>query len=372
MYDPREPQNSYHGSDPFLSDSFDDLNTNYNPQDPLFPGESNQPPTGPSNTPIPPKNSGRGLTAALIVVGSLLIVAIVGGGLVFALSRGSHGETVAQSSDSRSEGTVSTSRINPPPANKAPTKTTNSPEPTVGAVSDDNIGNDYANKKAKQWSESSLREFKKERPTYHTSENFEWLEYPNGITPGTQIINRTKSRFCSAGYIVRHQDRLFVLTAGHCGEKGDVFAYATSNKNLVNFGRMVDSIDKDGVADYGLIEITNSTSFNPSLISFEEQGYKLSQWMSPQNIRENERVCRLGYRTGLSCGDLIGQRNKSFFEFRGTADHGDSGGPAFVIRGNNLIAVGLETYGFDTDATRDGAVSISDALDYWGLELMGS
>ncbi len=38
MYDPREPQNSYHGSDPFLSDSFDDLNTNYNPQDPLFPG----------------------------------------------------------------------------------------------------------------------------------------------------------------------------------------------------------------------------------------------------------------------------------------------------------------------------------------------
>lgn len=39
----------------FLSDSFDDLNTTYNSQDPLFPGESNQPPMGSTNILAPRK-----------------------------------------------------------------------------------------------------------------------------------------------------------------------------------------------------------------------------------------------------------------------------------------------------------------------------
>ncbi len=55
MYDPCEPHNSYQGNDPFLSDSFDDLNTTYNSQDPLFPGESNQPPMGSTNILAPRK-----------------------------------------------------------------------------------------------------------------------------------------------------------------------------------------------------------------------------------------------------------------------------------------------------------------------------
>lgn len=371
MYDPREPQNSYHGNDPFLSDSFDDLNTNYNSQDPLFPGESNQPPTGPSNTPIPPKNSGRGLTAALIVVGSLLVVAIVGGGLVFALSRGSHDKTVAQSSDSSSKNTrLKTTSLNPPQTDNSQTPKTNTPRPTVGSVSTQTPENGTKNE-SKEWSQSSINKIKKEQPIYRVSEGLEWLKNPDRITPGGRIINRTQSDSqCSVGYVAQRYDRFFVLTAGHCGEKGDLFAYADNNNKLINFGRMVDSTGATDSADYGLIEIKDSKAVDPAIIPLKGE-YRLSRWLSPQNIRENETVCRLGFRTGLSCGEYLGQLNENFFEFRGMADHGDSGGPAFILRGNNLIAVGLESYGFDKDATRDGAVSISDALNYWNLQLTG-
>ena len=294
----------------------------------------------------------------------------MGGGLVFALSRGPHDETVAQSSESRSEDTVNTTHVNPSSTNEAPTRTTKTPQPTTGDISDDKIGKDYPKEETKQWSENSLNDFEKRSRIFHRSKGLEWLKYSNGITPGARITNQNNSGFCSVGYLARKQNRLFVLTAGHCGKKGDVFAYSTSDGELVNFGRMVDSTGRTPSADYGLIEIANSAPMESSIIAFKKV-YRLSHWETPENVRENDSVCRMGYRTGLSCGGFLDQLNKNAFEFEGTADHGDSGGPVFLQRGNDLIALGLESYGFEEDATRDGALSISGALDYWDLELLG-
>lgn len=199
----------------------------------------------------------------------------------------------------------------------------------------------------------------------HTSQGWEWLENPGGIVPGGRIVNATKSTECSVGYLTHVEKRVFVLTAGHCGEVGDEFHVSTPEGEDVHVGQMVESeYLVSGQEDYGLIEITNP---NVALGTFPT-AMALVKWEDINWIEKNRpRICRLGYRTGLSCGAYLGVDERGILQFRGYVDHGDSGGPVFAETDEGLVAVGINSYRQPDDATRVGAMTIAEPMNLWSL-----
>ena len=80
--------------------------------------------------------------------------------------------------------------------------------------------------------------------------------------PGAQIINVTRGGACSVGFAGYVGNTRVIATVGHCGNKGDVFAFnyeANGRVQQYQFGRMIFSYqDKGGGLDYGLIATGNA------------------------------------------------------------------------------------------------------------------
>ena len=75
---------------------------------------------------------------------------------------------------------------------------------------------------------------------YHNSVDWKWLEQPGGVVPGGRIYNSTQSTICSTGFLASGDARLFIITAGHCGNRGDQFYVEDSHGNWAYVGEMVE------------------------------------------------------------------------------------------------------------------------------------
>lgn len=141
-------------------------------------------------------------------------------------------------------------------------------------------------------------------PVYHSSEEWAWLEHPGQVIPGGRILNVDGGGSCSTGFLVGHGPRRFILTAGHCGDVGDRFAVDDARGAAAWAGQMVESAyERVGGVDIGLIELTG-TAPAEATPPVEEPllGWAGADWLE----RTRPTICRLGYRTGLSCGDYLG------------------------------------------------------------------
>lgn len=75
--------------------------------------------------------------------------------------------------------------------------------------------------------------------------------------------------------------------------------------------------------------------------------------------RDELYICRLGFRSGISCGYYIARRGEFVFQYRNISDHGDSGGPVWVQMGDGRrMAAGVHSFGQASDATQAGAAAI--------------
>lgn len=202
---------------------------------------------------------------------------------------------------------------------------------------------------------------------YHSSEEWGWLNYPGKVVPGGRILNITRHLSCSTGWIVGLGKRVFILTAGHCGKIGDQFAISDEQGNTAIVGEMVECVYiHSGDTDYGLIEFYN-TRYVDSALPLRE---KVVGWRTPEWLEANRpRVCHLGFRTGQSCGAFLTTQDNGIIQFRGVTDHGDSGGPTYVLVNGSIYAVGVTSYLMLEDATRVGSQSIAPAMERWGLTL---
>lgn len=217
-----------------------------------------------------------------------------------------------------------------------------------------------------------------DQPIYHNSTNWRWLAQPSTVVPGVQTFNTDANTSCSAGYFVTSADgRRFNLTAGHCGQRGNSIYVDISGQGSTYFGSVTDSgytstdgqVHEDSDHDYGLVSIDGSAAKWSSAMPFAQ---KLSGYLTADQLATRRpRICRLGARTGLSCGAMVAVNDDGYVTYRSIADHGDSGGPVFAMIGDALYAVGVDSSGEDEDATLAAAQLIAPAIQHWGLTLNG-
>ncbi|OHR18186.1 S1 family peptidase [Corynebacterium sp. HMSC034A01] len=209
---------------------------------------------------------------------------------------------------------------------------------------------------------------------YHNSVDWEWLKQPGGVVPGGRIFNETQSMTCSTGFLASADGRLFIITAGHCGNRGDQFYVEDSRGNWAFVGEMVESYleqDENGSifgADIGLIEITGDAKYSSTL----PVDLPLRGWITPQEAQaRGMAICRLGATTGYSCGQFEEIGNNGLFYFRNINDRGDSGGAVFAADNSGVWAIGVSSNVSDTNKTRLGAMEIGSAIQHWGLTIHG-
>ena len=196
------------------------------------------------------------------------------------------------------------------------------------------------------------------------------VEIAGYVQPGSQILNLNNGYACSAGWLVGVGDRRFVVTAGHCGAPGHLFATSDGQGNFPVIGSMVESYvngSDAGIfgADIGLIELYPTTIANAGLPTHGAvAGWQDLAWLESTR----PEICQVGYRTGLSCGSYSGPGHEGLFYYQGSTNAGDSGGPVFALHGGQLWAVGV-TSAQDFSLPAAVGMSIGEWIPGWGLTL---
>lgn len=207
---------------------------------------------------------------------------------------------------------------------------------------------------------------------YRQSQGFERLVNLGKVAPGAKYTvfdqaGRPKGE-CSFGWMLRQQNtnRVFNLTAGHCGVTGDRAFVMLPNNQLMYAGRFISSTgmpNRIGVdADFAVIFLDNpNVQIDPTV-----PGVGRVQGVAglPAIDRTEQKLCRLGWRSGLSCGYYIDTPSPLVFRFRNISDHGDSGGPVWVEGPNGRYAAGVLSFGPKVNATQIGAAAIGPVLEY--------
>lgn len=226
-----------------------------------------------------------------------------------------------------------------------------------------------------------------QRKVFRDSESFAYLDERGGVQPGAKyVIERADGTAgsCSFGWSVGPKNdtsKLYNLTAGHCGEVGDkVFAF-NSNGQRVQVGQFVMS-QLDGTkesigpgADYALISfnsnVTNAVG-TPS-VAFDGRQVNLAGWAGADWLQQNRPyMCRIGYRSGLSCGNYQDMASAMSVMFDNISDHGDSGGAIFALDPtdqNTVYAVAVNSYGNNSDATSAGGKIIEPMMNEYDLQI---
>lgn len=209
----------------------------------------------------------------------------------------------------------------------------------------------------------------------------DYLINPGMLIPGGAIYNIEGETRCSAGHFVTDSSssRLFIMTAGHCGELGSRWAYLDPSGQWIEFGEMVEraysgeeNLGRVGAYDIGIIEVTNPharwTSVPPitgNLVGYADLDYVAANGMA---------LCRIGSTDGLSCGNYLHQIEGGQFEYGNQSRPGDSGGAIYAVHPNgDMYAVGVTSYG-EADAPPSannyaGGMEIYTTMQHFGLSV---
>lgn len=282
--------------------------------------------------------------------------------------------TSASSSQSESTSTESTTSIE---QTRMPDSGADAKEPEISSADSDssieNLG---------RGSETLMGKNQRDSRIYRNSEGWEFLEYPPRVMPGGRFIVETadgSTSYCSFGWWVFNKDnpkRHYMTSAGHCGNKGDRVYIQDKNGKFYEVGKFVwslnDKSNPEEQLDHALIELTVDPKYVQGTPPLKEA--KLAGWASMKWLEENQpRICRLGYRSGLSCGSYRGVAGYYMFMYDNISDHGDSGGAIWAQNPDNpneIYAVGMTSYGFPYDATSAGAAALAPVMNEFGFTVV--
>lgn len=202
---------------------------------------------------------------------------------------------------------------------------------------------------------------------YRNSTDFRFLEDQAGVLmPGVSFYAESGAQ-CSAGWFVAEEggDSVYMATAGHCLEEGEEVFYVDQSGELLPAGVAVLSTggDLESDLDYGLVELYPGIDWDP--VVPVPEGMQVVGSANANWVEENQPyICRLGFRSGLSCGDYIERTTENIFRYENISDQGDSGGPVWAQDpgSGDWYAVGITSFMEYTDATNAGAVALSPLL----------
>lgn len=277
----------------------------------------------------------------------------------------------SQSSDADSprthhSGTVTTTESAP---TSTPVQTTARPTPTTATPTTSTSTPSTDNHEPSTGSATGSANTQRSK-IFQKSQGFDFLQTPGVAVPGGKFQAQTGS--CSFGWLVNSQsesaDRKYMVTAGHCGNEGERVYVRDNNGNDTEVGEIVNSTNGrlGNGADYALIDVTNAAREAKLPLSDPD----FDGWQSQSWVAENKpRICRLGYRTGISCGNYMYMKDNTIF-YEGIQDHGDSGGPVWAETGDGKrYAIGVASYGYDDDATATGAAALEPWMNQFDLQI---
>lgn len=229
----------------------------------------------------------------------------------------------------------------------------------------------------------------RERKVYRNSADFQFLDTDGTLAPGAKYIvdGSGGQGNCSFGWMVHPEgdnSRLLNLTAGHCGDVGDKIYVHAQGQNAVNVGEIVwqaysgSNGQVDGGPDYALIEIYSDyfgyASATPS-VSMGSTQVEVKGWAGKDWLEENQPyMCRLGFRSGLSCGNFQQMTNDISMTYDAISDHGDSGGAVWAFDPSDssqtsIYAVGVTSWLRYEDAATAGAKTVESVMNAQNLKI---
>ncbi|UIZ92698.1 hypothetical protein JZY91_02695 [Corynebacterium sp. CNCTC7651] len=222
---------------------------------------------------------------------------------------------------------------------------------------------------------------------FHSSSDLQWLQRPGMVFPGARYTTygpdgKAKGN-CSFGWMLQDpQTRTYYnATAGHCGVVGDRVYIQKNDGTMVFAGRFVESTGKPktpDALDLAIISLEGSqariSSSLPTKYLKIIPAKPVTKVMRSAELEQTQPfICRLGYRTGLSCGYYLRPVNRDVFLHISPADNGDSGGPIWVCGAtaedcrtgrSDWYAAGIESYIHPYRYGENGAATVDVVTAY--------
>ncbi|WKD61282.1 hypothetical protein CCICO_06275 [Corynebacterium ciconiae DSM 44920] len=160
-----------------------------------------------------------------------------------------------------------------------------------------------------------------------------------------------------------------MITAGHCGDEGDKIYAKDRSGQKAFLGEVVASDFSLEKTDWTLVDVTHVKAAWRLSPPFKA---KLVGSLTVEQMDDvRPQICRLGWITGLSCGDYREGVSDLMFEAHAPADHGDSGGPAVAIVDDKLYAAGFVSSGSDYTPDREMFAAVSPVLEHFNVQHYG-
>lgn len=171
-----------------------------------------------------------------------------------------------------------------------------------------------------------------------------------------------ESSVCTAGPIIKLPNETpAILTAGHCGEDGDVVSWKSPSGSEITIGTLRMSVNRPiGMVwhDYAIVPISVDNVRIDIGHKRPPTGFMSVDQLYAFRQRGPIGICSVGAITGSRCGDLDTVNtvtNRILSNLK--ADHGDSGGPVFIPHSNGATEVVGILRGYD-DTPERHAVTI--------------
>ncbi|HEU0190536.1 MAG TPA: trypsin [Mycobacterium sp.] len=180
--------------------------------------------------------------------------------------------------------------------------------------------------------------------------------------PGIEILDDTSS--CTAGFAVAGgAGSHYLLTSGHCAsDDGSPWVDAQDNP----LGTIVDIENNGGDHDMAAILLVSAAG----MPSGDVAGHRVRDALSPDQITVGMTLCKLGARTGETCGDVTSVGGNTV-EANVFSIEGDSGSPGYVVNPDGTAsAVGILAGGPEGDDTKSYFIMVGPLLPRWGLRLL--
>lgn len=226
---------------------------------------------------------------------------------------------------------------------------------------------------------------------------YEHLSTPDIIEPGAKYVvdGAEGVGTCSVGWIVRSKKDpavTYILTAGHCGKKGETVYIDPKDsgdlKNAIPIGKFVwsDFEEQELVAgpDYALIQLDPKVATEEYMTGTPRVSVNRGQpieLVGGQDVawltKTKPFMCRLGWRSGITCGTYLEMIGELTVVFKGITDKGDSGGVIFAFdpsdpAGSKVFAVAVTSWvNFAEAADETNGKVIDPVMEKWGLSLIG-
>ncbi|MBM4574868.1 hypothetical protein GS896_27810 [Rhodococcus hoagii] len=196
---------------------------------------------------------------------------------------------------------------------------------------------------------------------------------PSTVRTGDEILvmhpGETSADVCTVGFVFTGSDnKSRALTAGHCGNIHD--EVATSDGRVI--GRIADRTFTDGAQrqDTALVSFYPGIAVDPNVPDIGRAIDVLSSDEVEDLTRTDPVLCKLGAKTGLTCGSAVefAGAPTTMLAFASNGGHGDSGAAVWTYgAGGEILAVGTVSGGPSGRNDITFVEPLTGYMDQWKL-----